>query len=753
MRFSATAQFLCVVLFHSLATICNAQTALPQPTSLLDVDGVVHASLVLPNGQILIAGSFSAIDNVARSNIARLNQDGSLDTSWNAVVDDSVDTLAASSDTLYVGGKFLNIGGQPRAHIGAIDLAAGSVSAWNPGADNEVIALAASNNIVYAGGLFTTLGGQSRAHIGAMDATSGLATSWNPGADESVYTIAVLGDDVFAGGSFATIGGQPRAAIGAISATTGFATVWNPQLTLSFPSAFIRCIAISGNTVYASGYFSAVGNAARAGIAAIDATSGTATTWNPAIDGTVEALAISGGLVYAAGDFANVGGQPHIVIVSIDASTGLPTNWNPVTSSYRVTPPNFYDSISVSGGTIFLGGSFRGFNGNATGGLARIDAVSGAMASSPGVQQPGNVGVMREQPDGKVIIGGRFQSINDVARANIARLNADGSVDLSWNPGANSGVYAIALLNNVVYAGGGFTMIGGQSRAYIAGIDATTGLATPWNPSADDLVSALTIAGNTVYVGGSFANLGGLSRTAIGAVDATSGLATPFSTYIFGDTGGYGSPVVFAISIQGNTLYIGGSFTSVGGQARTALAALDATTGSPTAWDPGINVSANTGCEITHNTGEVRSLALSGGTIFVAGSFDYVGGQQRSCLAALDLATGAATTWNPNVVGERVVSIALSGSTLYAAGSFNGIGGKPRQGLAALDTETGFATDWDPGAQLVFIDSFGFSGVANISLVGDAVYVGGGFSSVVGQQRIGIAALTATDEIFHGEFE
>ena len=51
------------------------------------------------------------------------------------------------------------------------------------------------------------------------------------------------------------------------------------------------------------------------------------------------------------------------------------------------------------------------------------------------------------QPDGKVLIGGQFTSYNGTSRNYIARLNADGSLDASFNPGvgASSFVYSLAL--------------------------------------------------------------------------------------------------------------------------------------------------------------------------------------------------------------------------------------------------------------------------------------------------------------------
>ena len=39
------------------------------------------------------------------------------------------------------------------------------------------------------------------------------------------------------------------------------------------------------------------------------------------------------------------------------------------------------------------------------------------------------------QPDGKILVAGAFDNYNGVARSGIARINADGSLDTTFNPG------------------------------------------------------------------------------------------------------------------------------------------------------------------------------------------------------------------------------------------------------------------------------------------------------------------------------
>ncbi len=52
-------------------------------------------------------------------------------------------------------------------------------------------------------------------------------------------------------------------------------------------------------------------------------------------------------------------------------------------------------------------------------------------------------------------------------------------------------------------------------------------------------------------------------------------------------SGGYPPAGVCALAISGSILYVGGNFTTIGGQPRNYIAALDAATGNVTGWNPG----------------------------------------------------------------------------------------------------------------------------------------------------------------------
>lgn len=622
---------------------------------LFKVDGTVYACESDGAGGWYIGGEFTQVGTRARSNIAHVLPDGTVDPDWNPRANDAIRALAVSGSTVYAGGDFRTIGGQTRHHIAALDAATGDAEEWNPDANNTVHALAVSGSTVYIGGIFTRVGGQARYCIAAIDATSGAVTDWNPGPGPTVSTLVVSGTTVYVGGSFSTIGGKTRNRIAAIDSSTGKATAWDPNADDS-----VYSLAISGSQVIAGGRFTHIGGQKRNRMAAIDVATGAATAWNPDANEVVLALKVFGSDVYAGGGFTNIGGQARNHIAAINAETGIPTPWKPNASS-------IVHALGVS--------------------------------------------------DSDIYVGGRFCSIGGQVRNHIAALDAATGILTEWDPSADGPVHALTLSGANLYVGGEFATIGGQARNSIAAVDTMTGNTTPWNPNAgtDALygaqVFALAVSGPTIYAGGVFTSIGGQTRNYLAALDVATGLATSWNPNPSADGTSY-TPAPHTIVVSGSTVYVAGPFTSIGGKPRRHIAALDAETGNATTWKPSVSYS-------------VGDLTLSGSTVYIGGLFTSVNGVQRNCIAALDAVSGSLTAWNPNA-SYSVTELTVSGSTVYAGGAFESIGRKARSSVAALDAETGNAKSWNPGAD---------GTVSLLAVSGSRIYVAGSFTHIGGEAR------------------
>jgi len=119
----------------------------------------------------------------------------------------------------------------------------------------------------------------------------------------------------------------------------------------------------------------------------------------------------------------------------------------------------------------------------------------------------------------------------------------------------------------------------------------------------------------------------------------------------------------------------------VSGVARYRVVALDAVTGAVV---PSWNVVANT---------RVRSLAVSGNTLYLGGVFTTVGGQARTRLAAVNATTGALLPWAPSADAE-VMALTTVGGKVVAGGKFATLNGTSAYGMGALDATTGVLLPW-----------------------------------------------------------
>ena len=222
-------------------------------------------------------------------------------------------------------------------------------------------------------------------------------------------------------------------------------------------------------------------------------------------------------------------------------------------------------------------------------------------------------------------------------------------------------VGASVIGSGVAYLGGTFTHVvdkqgTSQPRAGLAAIDTSTCDLLPWRADTNNHVYALALRGSTVYAGGDFTTVGGQSRSGMAALDATSAKVLPFSPNVSGGT-------VRALAVRGTNVYAGGSFTTVNGTSRSRLAAFDATSGALSgAWTP-------------KASGTVLALTPSpeGGRIYVGGSFTALNGATSSkYAAAVDPTSGALSTAFKARVGYPVLSLAADSRGVYAAGAGTG---------------------------------------------------------------------------------
>jgi uncharacterized delta-60 repeat protein len=170
------------------------------------VNGFVECAVVQPDGKILIAGNFTSFNGVPRSYMARLNSNGSLDTTFVASPNYWVRFMALQPDgKIVIGGFFTSVDGLPRSRIARIN-SDGSVDAsFNPGAGCEgrmvpadptdpflfAIGLQADGKIVI-GGNFTNYNKAPRMGVARLNTDGSLDTNFNVGSGVDSWVRSIL---------------------------------------------------------------------------------------------------------------------------------------------------------------------------------------------------------------------------------------------------------------------------------------------------------------------------------------------------------------------------------------------------------------------------------------------------------------------------------------------------------------------------------------------------------------------------------
>ena len=644
------------------------------------VDGTVKAIVSDGAGGWYVGGGFRHINGLARNSLARISATGAV-KAWDPGVNGTVNALLLSGGKVYLGGSFSQVGGQGRNNLAAVDTTTGAVVAgWNPNASSSVNALGIATGLVYVGGNFTTIAGVSRLHVAALDASTGAASAWQPNPDGEVYALAVnydviaLTTRVYIGGSFGSVFGFPRANFAQIDATPGSATFNQPTAFNPSPNGAVRALVISGRTVvvtYMGGDFTQAGGQPRAYLAAFSGT--TLGSWDPGADNTVVSLRLSGSTMYVGGYFGTLGGQARPYGGAVATSGGAATAWNPQPNA----PVRVFAPVDT---TVWLGGDFTSLGGVTRSNLAALDLSSGIVTGwFPGTNGP----VYALEPIGGLLyIGGAFTSVSGQSRPHAAQLDVAGNLG-AWNPAPDGDVRAIAgrtgISGSTIYLGGAFANVMSTPRNRLAAVsDAVSPVLSSWNPNANSQVDALALDAQYVYAAGKFTGFAGLySRQYIAQLDG-AGVPTNFIPNP--------SQPIRTLARVGGTLYLGfaGQLT-IGNQVRHGVVAMSPPANTPLPWEPQ--------CD-----GSVYSILPSGGTLYLGGYFSQIGGQARENLAQVDTAQAAtatpfnAPTWSfQNVFAlgadpPGVFDLAEAGGKVYAAGLFTSILSRPHSAIAGMFT-------------------------------------------------------------------
>ncbi len=575
--------------------------------------GTVFDIALQPDGRIVIAGDFVfSTPNFTRVNIARLNADGSLDTTFAP----SANSLKIEDVEVQPDGKIIGAvtgGGNSSVFLkrynqnGSDDATFSALFTSDTGINNGVIfALKVQpDGRILVGGRFSFVNNTSKVNLARLNADGSLDNTFNaPASFQIINDIEIDANGKIIVGIGQSAANRPAVARlennGATDSSFNFTT--DPALPIF---AGYDVLPLADGKILLAGYkadnvFSG-GTATRVNA---DGTNDASFSVLLGGVGNVEDIVVQpDGKVLVAGNFGAIGAAERKRFGRFNADGSADTAFNPVipvtnSSAYSVTAIALQPDGKILVGGFFNGGLIRlnsdgsrdttfnvtpianfqpfdivvqpdgkivtGGTSGAARSVARFNADGSLDSTFSSVSADGTVRDVLVQPDGKILAGGDFNSISGTPRGKIARLNANGTLDTTFNPlggAANGSVYEIGLqADGKIIIGGNFSSVNGTNQISIARLNTNGTLDSAFNPAINpgSAVYALKIQANgKIIIGGVFATVSGVSRFSLARLNADGTLD---SNFVVG-TGANGAVNALALQRNGKIL-VGGSFSA-----------------------------------------------------------------------------------------------------------------------------------------------------------------------------------------------
>ena len=633
-------------------------------------DDEVLALLIQPDGKIVVGGKFKKYNDKWRMGITRLNDDGSLDDSFQVgrgvhsdqngwvhaltVQDQSLIASGQEGDDNYkiiVAGCFTRYNFVPAYSLARIHLNGKLDMSFDTSKGVQGIVHGActdGNGDIVIGGNFDKYDGVSRNNVARVRGKSGRNDSlFNPGdgANDPVYTINVYeGGKLFIGGSFDQFDGNGVTSVARLNSDGSYDDSFHLSEQSGIDSWTVYSSHVTqDNKVFVGGKFHAVADdsAPKGSFIRLDnhgAIDSSYSSEKLPIDASVFAIsAKSGSEALITGEF------PETYVKTTENIARINTETGQIDDSFEIgTGANdeVKALIKLSDGNLLVGGEFTRINGVARSGLAKL-SVDGEILEFASQVEGGAIYSFVEQSDGKIIIGGSFQSVGgNPSLKRIARLNSDGSVDPSFDPpglttrtwvqthpwktwvgewqvastgGFDGAVRSISLLEgDQVLITGEFNHYGEEFQPRLALLNSDAGINKQMSASGGYVSSsgsihqALVLKDGRILLAGNFA---GKLKCILkdGSLD---------SNFVPESING---EVSSAVVQKDGRIMIGGDFTKVGGQEMNRVAVLNRDGSLYKAFDPGAGADGPV----------TKVLALRDGGSVLLGSFKKFGSQDR----------------------------------------------------------------------------------------------------------------------------
>ncbi|MFV5697159.1 T9SS sorting signal type C domain-containing protein [Flavobacterium sp. ZT3R17] len=663
-------------------------------------NGKIYCSLLLPDGKIILGGTFTAFDGTVAGRLIRLNSDGSFDATFNTSVAAStgiVHGLALQTDgSIIIVGSFTKYNGVTANHIARIlpngNLDTSFVTGSGASANVDEVQIQTDGKIIVAGSFISFNGTICNRIIrlnsnGSIDAAFGIGTSFN----DNIGALSLQPDGkILVGGDFTSYNGTAANRIirlntdgsidGAFSSGSGFSTVGINSIKVD-----------SSGSIMVAGSFTGSYNGTAVNRLVLLGSNGVI---NPLFDigfgpssATVYTLADApDGSWFVGGSFSVFDSQNQGRLAKIDAIGTLDIG-------YLTAGVGFDNSvlkiISLPDNKTMAFGSFTKFNGGSVNRIACLleDGAINPTFNPSGIGANNIIKSAVIQTDNKMVLVGSFTNYNGVAANRIIRTLSNGDLDTTFTigTGTNNQIYAVALQpDGKIIIAGNFTNYNGISVNRIARLlsDGTMDLSFNTGLGADAIVETLLLQPDgKIVLGGRFTTFNGLLYNKMvrlntdGSTDFGFVIGTGFDKY------------VYAIAIQSdNKLIIGGTFLNYGGASAKRIARLNSNGSLDTSFTSGAGFSS----------GEVRTILVQpDNRLLIGGTFSgtYNGTVVKRMVRLL--ATGVYdTTFSVNLNGTLYSVCLTPNNNVMIGGNFNSISGITKHRIARIKLCTN-SSIWD----------------------------------------------------------
>lgn len=567
-------------------------------------NGAVNSIALQSDGKIICGGAFTSYNGTTVNRIVRLNADGTLDSSFTIGTGFSaaVSTITIQPDgKIICGGSFITYNGTSSAYIARLNTDGTIDSSFTIGTGfnavvNAIVIQSDNNNKIICGGNFTSYNGNTTTRIVRLNADGSWDSSVFPAAaafNGAINAIVIDSSALICVGAFTTyntldanriilfnVSGdnislmqRPAGFNGTVNCMTVVKHDIGADVKIFFGGAFTTYDSITVNRIACLIYSPSYN-----GIIGLD----TSFSMGTGFENTVSVIAIqSDNKIICGGLFPTYKATSANRIYRLNENTEI-DNTFAVGTGFGAT----VNAIAVqSDNKIICTGTFTSYNGTTVNRIVRLN-TDGTIDSSFTIGTGFNniVNAIVVQYDGKIICGGAFTAYNGTTINRIARLNTDGTLDTSFvvGTGFNGAVNSIAILSydanlnlgKIIYTGA-FTSYNGTAINRIAclsldgPIDSsfTTNVGTGFN----NTVNTVAIQSDSkILCGGTFTTYKGVTSNRIIRLNSDGTLDSGFST----GTGFALTISIIKIQSDGKVI-VGGSFTSYNGTSSVRIVRLN----------------------------------------------------------------------------------------------------------------------------------------------------------------------------------